>query len=494
MKKQTSNIQSISASIRVAKNRLEKTLRDNPLSMFTLVTTATFILYLGTLIPEVGWGDSAELSLVAYQFGLTHPPGYPLYTILGKLISIFFADPAIGMNLLGAICTSLTAGLMSLFLYELTAMPLIALSVPVLFATLPNIWDMAVVAEVYNVNILFLGISFYLFVRAEQSQFEKYFIPSAILFGLSLGTYQANLLLLPAFLLIVFIRSPREKILGRLFAFCSITGLIWLVFIGYSVVRSHATLAINYSLNSFREILAYITGVSLRPSYPKALTFYIGRTIQHANLFSKNFLYLPIPIGVLGAFAFFKQRRIAGLFLVFIFLINYLFFSYYAVSDYFTMPTPAYFIFCLWVGCGVAATGQWLKNHENIWKTISLALCLLVIGGQLISQLPERYALSNTRPVTDLIVPTLIAFPKDAIVISRWERYAPMLYFQQVRKMRGDVTLVVSYDYLNQINLLTLQAPGRPILIDNNDKMLKESYQIKHFQRRWFLIVAPLKK
>jgi hypothetical protein len=494
MGKQPGNRQNLPPSIFAVKNRLGNTLKDNPFFLAVLVTLTTFLLYLATLISEVGWGDSAELSLAAYQLGLTHPPGYPLYTILGKAVSAFFTDPAVGVNLLSAACTGLAAGVLSLLIYEFTSAPVIAALGAVLFAVLPNIWDMAVVSEVYNVNIFFLGISIYLFLRSEQSQFTKYFVPSAVLFGLSLGTYQANLLLLPAFLWVLYARTPREKILSRLFAFCSIIGSIWLVFIGYSAVRSHAALAINYPLNSAREILSYITGAGLRPSYPGTIAFYIDRTIQHAGIFSKNFLYLPIPVGVLGAFALFKQKRIPGLFLVFAFAINYLFFSYYAVSDYFTMPVPAYFIFCIWIGCGLAVIASWLAERKSVWKFVSIFICLLVIGGQLAGQLPARLERSNTHPVTDLIIPAMNSFPQNAVVISRWERYAPMVYFQQVRKMRGDITLVVSYDYLDQIDTYLHNTPARPVFIDNNDKTLIKNYKIERYYRRWFIILAPIGK
>lgn len=429
MMKQPGHSRNIPTSTRVAITGLEKILTEKPLLMAVLVAAGTFILYLGTLIPEVGWGDSAELSLAAYELGITHSPGYPLHSILGKLISLFFTDPAIGVNLLSAIFTGLAAGVLSLLIFELTAMPLIAALAAVVFSVLPNIWEMAVVTEVYNVNIFFLGCSVYLFLRAAQSQYIRFFIPSAILFGLSLGTYQANLLLLPVFLLVLLISAPRDKVLNRLAVFCSITGFIWLAFLTYSVFRSHAALAINYHLNSFQEILAYATGSDLRPPYPKNIAFYIERTIKHTSLFVKNFLYLPIPIGLLGAFALYKQKRIPGLFLGIAFGINYLFFSYYAVSDYFTMPTPSYFIFSVFAGYGLSFLANRRSSVKEIVEFTGIVLCLLLIGAQLVIQLPARFERSNTRQVTELILPALKIFPKNAIVLNRWERYAPVFIF-----------------------------------------------------------------
>ena len=45
-------------------------------------------MYLATLVPEVDCGDCAELSLQAYQLGVTHRPGYPLHTVLAKALTL----------------------------------------------------------------------------------------------------------------------------------------------------------------------------------------------------------------------------------------------------------------------------------------------------------------------------------------------------------------------------------------------------------------------
>src|SRR5262245_4548870 len=49
------------------------------------VTLAAFWLYVATLLPGVGIGDTAELQRVVPLLELAHPTGYPLYTLLGWL-------------------------------------------------------------------------------------------------------------------------------------------------------------------------------------------------------------------------------------------------------------------------------------------------------------------------------------------------------------------------------------------------------------------------
>ncbi|HET9494099.1 MAG TPA: DUF2723 domain-containing protein [Chloroflexia bacterium] len=75
-------------------------------------------LYLLTNSPTVNFTDSGELIAVAWTGGIAHPPGYPLYTLLGSLaIRLPFGDPAWRMNLLSVL---FAAAAVSLF-YGLVA-------------------------------------------------------------------------------------------------------------------------------------------------------------------------------------------------------------------------------------------------------------------------------------------------------------------------------------------------------------------------------------
>jgi hypothetical protein len=46
----------------------------------------SFVVYMSTLYPHVPGGDSGELIAAAYQLGVGHPPGYPLFCILEKIL------------------------------------------------------------------------------------------------------------------------------------------------------------------------------------------------------------------------------------------------------------------------------------------------------------------------------------------------------------------------------------------------------------------------
>ena len=78
-----------------------------------LVTCVGFALYAYTAAPAVLMADAGEFQFVPYIAGITHPTGYPLYTLLGWLWShvAVIGNVAYRMNLFSALWGGLTVGL-----------------------------------------------------------------------------------------------------------------------------------------------------------------------------------------------------------------------------------------------------------------------------------------------------------------------------------------------------------------------------------------------
>jgi len=95
-----------------------------------LVTGLTaLVVYLLTLAPTVTSEDSGELVTAAYTFGVPHPPGFPLWCILGKLFSLIpVSNPAWRLNLMSSIFAGFTVGLIYLICIQLRATPIAAFS------------------------------------------------------------------------------------------------------------------------------------------------------------------------------------------------------------------------------------------------------------------------------------------------------------------------------------------------------------------------------
>ena len=70
-----------------------------------------FLIYIFTLSPDVLPADAGEFQAVVPLLGVAHPPGFPLYILLGKafLILFPFLTPARALNLFSALTGALTS-------------------------------------------------------------------------------------------------------------------------------------------------------------------------------------------------------------------------------------------------------------------------------------------------------------------------------------------------------------------------------------------------
>ena len=75
-------------------------------------------LYTKTMAPTVSFWDCGEFIASAITLGVPHPPGAPLYLLVGKIFSMLplGADLAFRVNLVSALSSALTI----LFLYLIT--------------------------------------------------------------------------------------------------------------------------------------------------------------------------------------------------------------------------------------------------------------------------------------------------------------------------------------------------------------------------------------
>ena len=83
---------------------------------------AALALYAVTVHPGLPAGDSGELITVVATGGVAHPPGYPLYTLLGRLwlVPVPFGSAAWRMNLLSALGQAAAVGVLALAMARAT--------------------------------------------------------------------------------------------------------------------------------------------------------------------------------------------------------------------------------------------------------------------------------------------------------------------------------------------------------------------------------------
>ena len=169
--------------------------------MNALVFLAAFGFYLAGASPSIAARDSADMALSAYTLGVAHPPGYPLYSVLGRLwLTVLpWGDPSYRLAVLS--CVAAAGALFFLFLaVRRRHGAWSALAAACLFGFSAPLWKFALVQEKYSTHALVVAVLFYLSDGEKQSLWRRARL-SGFLVGLGLVNHQSLLLVLPGFLL-----------------------------------------------------------------------------------------------------------------------------------------------------------------------------------------------------------------------------------------------------------------------------------------------------
>jgi tetratricopeptide (TPR) repeat protein len=192
-----------------------------------LVGAFVFAIYRVTLSPDVSFWDAGEFIATSHSLGIPHPPGTPLYVLMGRVFSILFSgllgltSPAVAVNLLSAIPSAIAAVLLYLCVVRVGKkmwnggdqstfhFPSIIAGVgAALFAAFADtLWINSIEAEVYAVSGMWaVFCAWLILVWADgEPKDERLLVVIAYLLALNIGvhlaTYLAALAILPFALL-----------------------------------------------------------------------------------------------------------------------------------------------------------------------------------------------------------------------------------------------------------------------------------------------------
>src|SRR6476660_2230636 len=88
--------------------------REHPLTpsyrAAAITGLAVLALYALTLAPTTAMWDTSEYITAAYTLGIPHPPGNPLFVLLGRVATLVpLGSVAVRVNMLAALCSAGTA-------------------------------------------------------------------------------------------------------------------------------------------------------------------------------------------------------------------------------------------------------------------------------------------------------------------------------------------------------------------------------------------------
>ncbi|MDP6533110.1 MAG: DUF2723 domain-containing protein [Candidatus Marinimicrobia bacterium] len=241
----------------------------------------SFAVYFMTMAPTVSYWDCGEFIATSYTMGVPHPPGSPMFLLLGRIFTMipFNADIAYRMNLMSPVMSALAVMLLYLITVKFITHwrgevnnKMDALVVfgsafvgALTFAVTDSHWFNAVEAEVYSLSTFFTAIVVWLILhwaeRADESGHERYILIIAYMIGMATGIHLLNLLALPFISLIFYYRKMTFQ-WKTFFIMIGITGAIFVV-IHNGIIKGLPQLASVIGLFGLAAAFIVFTGVMI---------------------------------------------------------------------------------------------------------------------------------------------------------------------------------------------------------------------------------------
>ncbi len=218
-----------------------------------LLFIVSSVVYLLTLEPTVSFWDCGEFILSAFRLQVGHPPGAPLFLMIGRIATFFAGGDtskvAVMMNALSAICSGFA--IMFLF-WTITHLARKAFyrtnetgseHIPAILGSgvigalaytfSDTFWFSAVEGELYALSSLVTGLVFWGMLKWEEEADKPYsgrwIILIAYVMGLGLGIHRLNLLVLPVLVFVFYFRKFEVTTKGVIKALAVAMVMLWLI-------------------------------------------------------------------------------------------------------------------------------------------------------------------------------------------------------------------------------------------------------------------------
>lgn len=407
------------------------------------------LVYTATAAPSLTWAhygaDGGDLVTAVVRGRLPHPPGFPVYLLLGRVaLRLPWGDPAWRLNYLSAICAAAAAGLTSFVVRRLSrsskGQSFVALCAGLSLGLAPLFWSQALITEVQAPAALLSALLLFLAVQGTPPSLLGF------MWGVSMGVHPTLVWLAP---LVVWggarsagwegHRGPSKHtgihlLVGSLAALGG-----WWVAYGLLLPRLAQEPSPWGGLTTLADWAAYVSG-RLYHTYVFGLPleFWPRRLLAEAALMVRQFTPVGVPLLIWGGEALWRQDRS----LAFANGLTFAGFSLFAIgyntADSLVYLVPALPVVAIWVGLGWQALFDTLDSGRSWWYVICLLLPLVQAGWNW-----RTVDLHRDYTAVSWLETTLRTAPRNATLVTTQDAATFALWYgRDVLKIRSDVRIV----------------------------------------------------
>jgi len=476
-----------------------------PRPAFVAVGAGVFLtalaVYTITCTTSCPWWDSGEFIATSQVLGIPHPPGTPLYVLLGRLFALLpFGTVAYRVNWLSALASALAV----LFTFLLAVRLLRKCGVDEMaawtggaaaafFAAFSDtFWVNAIEAEVYALSSLVQVVILYLGVRwwegLERGEGDNRLLAAWYLCFLCVGIHLGTFLVMPSLVLLVLLTHPRSLFSARNLAWAVALAVAGLSVHAYLLIRAHAHPPVNEGdPETWRALRSLLLREQYgpRPLLPRSapwgyqLGMYARYFADQFTLTAKLGAAIPIAIGLGGAIGHALRERRSFLMLALAFAMTSLALVVYLNFTTHEEPERDYFfvtsfqVFAIWIGMGLGFALSALGRRFHALSRFALGACCGAVVAFSLLPLFHFWYTHDRRDffmARDYAANTLVSLEPNALLFTHGDNDTfPLWYVQQVEGVRRDVRVINLYLanadwYLRQ---LRDEEPQVPTSIDD---------------------------
>ena len=454
---------------------IDKTVIWHCAAIFSILLT----VYLATMPMTLALEDDGLYVLSSYEPGLSHPPGYPLHTMIGHVFSkIPIGSVAARIHALSAFFGALTCMLVFLLIDRLIACRSMAYLGALSYGLSLRFWSQSIIAEIYTLNTFFFFLLLYLCIRFTEDKGThsdkiklKWFIGApgwllgsiAFTYGLSL-TNHWPLIVLSTPALLVLLWPKRTEVLAALgicmgLAFIGLVPYLWMYF--YS--QTDPYISFYGPLESISDLWFYIS----RQGYSSVDTsvsatlrdnlLYIGFFLKETTVQFGIVGFSLAAIGALLQFRYLRKEIAIALILAFlgnsVLLALLLGFDYDLIyqSVFRVYPLIAYGVMSIWLAMGAYRVTSYLYARASISvpkQKLRYIFAIVVLSLIVIINLPANYR-HNYVWAEEYSKFILLNLERDAVLFGTDDvAMGTIGYMNRVNKFRPDITLYNKFGLL----------------------------------------------
>ncbi|MCM4161858.1 DUF2723 domain-containing protein [Antarcticibacterium flavum] len=288
-----------------------------------LVFVISLTTYTLTLEPTASFWDAGEYIATSANLEVGHPPGAPLYQMMGAFFSTFAADSS-QVALMVNFMSGLASAFAILFMFWSIVLLLLKVTGPretltpgkkiavlgsalvgsLAFTFTDSFWFSAVEAEVYAMAACIMALLFYLGLLWERDMFKprgnRWVILISLIVGLSFGVHFMGLLTIPAIGFLYFFKNY-QKVTVKNFIIANIAVVAVLMFI-FKFLLPYTLTFFGYSEVFFTNTfgLPFNSGTIIAAVLIIAAFYYAIQYTRKKHYYQLNTLFLCILFILIG--------------------------------------------------------------------------------------------------------------------------------------------------------------------------------------------------